>query len=255
MLVAAPAAAQFPIGDICGEDVDLCAPPRSACSASGFRITLIDVVFPAIGASCIDAGTAVTGSCSVGNFVLGDGACFGPGQGSQSYVAKCDNTPPPGGCLTRTAGFWGTQPHITAQFLPVCVCGVSLGTTEAGSGASATEALCVAGGVECESNTAYVQLVRQLAAAKLNLAATAVNGGTCGPAISELITKCELLCNANHKTISASGCIQLLDAFNNSVDTLTPTPPPFNNPGPAQPAACQAANGNGTVIGKPLWCK
>jgi hypothetical protein len=379
LLLAAPAPAQtspFPIGEIC-EGVGVCAPPKSACSASGFRITLtsfspantsstgaagytyticspaagtctgtarpgescldhsfcqkkgqsedpnalctrdcatqdfynlshFDVVFPQIGASCIDPGTAVTGSCSVGNFVLGDGSCFGSGPDPQSYVAKCDGVPPlqpgqcltmtvnifdedvtlaaavvvdkagnnctgtciagpsceqceapppPGGCLTRTPGFWGTHPHVTSLFLPVSVCGVSLGTVEAGSPTSATEALCVAGGVECRSNTAYVQLVRQLAAAKLNLAATAANGGSCGVPITELISKCEALCGADHKTISASGCIQALDAFNNTVDTLTPTPAPFNNPGPAQPASCQAANGNGTVIGKPLYCK
>jgi hypothetical protein len=264
-------------------------------------------VFPAIGASCIGEGTVVTGSCSVGKFVLGDADCFGPQGGSQSFVAKCDDTPElqpgqcltmtvnipseevglaaavvvdkagtndctgtciagpscekcgttppePGGCLTRTAGFWGTHPAITAQFLPVSVCGVSLGTTSAGSSTSATEALCVAGGVECKSNTAYVQLVRQLAAAKLNLVATAFNGGTCGDAISALITKCESLCTADQKTISASGCIQLLDAFNNSVDTLTPTPAPFNNPGPADPTQCQTANGNGIVIGKSDFC-
>jgi len=379
VLVAPPAAqSSFPIGEICRELEDICAPPESACSATGFKITLtafspantsssgaasytyticspplgtctgtarpgeacldnnfcktkgqvtdptatctrdcatdefralshFDVVFPAIGASCIDAETEVTGSCSAGDFGLGDAACFGAGSGSESYVAKCDNTPPldpgqcltmtvnipsehvglaaavvvdkagtnactgtciagpsceeceepppPGGCLTRTAGFWGTHPHVTSQFLPVQVCGVSLTTTEAGWPYSATEALCVAGGVECKSNTAYVQLVRQLAAAKLNLAATAANGGTCGDAISELITKCESLCTADHRTISASQCIQLLDAFNSSVDTLTPTPAPFNNPGPAQPASCQAANGNGIVIGKPRYCK
>lgn len=379
LFLAAPGAAQqppFSIGEIC-KGVNICAPPRTACSASGFRITLtnfspappsstgaasytyticspplgtctgtarpgeacldhsfcqkkgqtedpnarctrecatqefrnlshFDVVFPQIGASCIDQGAAVTGSCSVGNFVLGDGSCFDLGGGSDSYVAKCDNTPPlapgqcltmtvniydehvglaaavvvdkagqtctgtciagpsceeceapppPGGCLTRTPSFWGTHPQVTSLFLPVSVCGVSLGVVEAGSGSSVTEALCVAGGLECRSNTAYAQLVRQLAAAKLNLAATAQNGGSCGVAITELIAKCESLCTADHKTISASGCIQALDAFNNSVDTLTPTPAPFNNPGPAQPAYCQAANGNGIVIGKPPYCK
>jgi hypothetical protein len=376
VLLAAPAAADFAIGDICKDVTDLCKPPNPSCSASGFKITLtafspanssnsgaasytyticspprgvctgtarpgescldnnfcktkgtesdasatctrecatdefrglshFDVVFPEIGASCIGKGTVVTGSCSVGTFTLGDGSCFGGGTGSEKLVAKCDGTslnpgdcltmtvnipgeevglaaavvvdkagdnctgtciagpscekcgtpPPPGGCLTRTAGFWGTHPLITAQFLPVSVCGVSLTGTDAGFGDSATEALCVAGGVECKSNTAYVQLVRQLAAAKLNLVATEFNGGTCGDAISALITKCESLCNADQTTISASGCIQLLDAFNQSVDTLTPTPAPFNNPGPADPTQCQAATGNGIVIGKPLFCK
>jgi hypothetical protein len=117
-----------------------------------------------------------------------------------------------------------------------------------------TEALCVAPGQEgnktLDRNPAYAQLVRQLAAAKLNLAATAANGGSCGSEIATRIAQCESLCEANQGTISGSGCIQDLNTFNNSQDTVAITPAPFDNPGPALPAQCQAATGNGIVIGK-----
>ncbi len=46
--------------------------------------------------------------------------------------------------------------------------------------------------------------------------------------------------------ISESGCIDLIDAFNNSQDTLE-TVDPFISPGPADSADCSDANGNGDV--------
>lgn len=155
-----------------------------------------------------------------------------------------------GSCLTRTAGFWGTHPHITDDFLPITVCGKPLSTIPAGTCTSVIEALCVSPGRESRGNQAYAQLVRQLAAAKLNLAATAANGGDCGTEIATRIAQCEALCSANQSTISASGCIEDLDGFNNSQDTFTETPPPFDHPGPANSSQCRLANGNGKVIGK-----
>jgi hypothetical protein len=158
------------------------------------------------------------------------------------------------GCITRTIGFWGTHPHITDDFLPITVCGNVLSTTLAGVCNSATEALCVSPGQEagrtCDKNPPYAQLVRQLAAAKLNLAASAANNGSCGSAIATRIAQCERLCDANKSTISGSKCIDDLDAFNSSLDTVSTTPPPFDHPGPANPDQCQAANGNGLLIGK-----
>ncbi len=152
-------------------------------------------------------------------------------------------------CLTRTPGFWGTHPHITQNFLPVTVCGKPLTTASAGSCTSATEAMCVAPGKESKQNRAYAQLVRQLTAAKLNLAATAANNGFCGDAIAPRIAQCEALCGASQAVISGSGCIEDLEAFNESQDTFPVTPAPFDSPGPANPSECQQANGNGLVIG------
>jgi hypothetical protein len=40
VLLAAPAAANFAIGEICTDVQDFCKPPNPSCSASGFKITL-----------------------------------------------------------------------------------------------------------------------------------------------------------------------------------------------------------------------
>ena len=83
---------------------------------------------------------------------------------------------------------------------------------------------------------------RQLAAAKLNLAATVEAGGFCDLGIEDRIAECEEdFCGANQKDISGSGCIEDLAAFNESQDTLLVTPAPFGRPGPADPTECLAA--------------
>jgi hypothetical protein len=110
--------------------------------------------------------------------------------------------------------------------------------------------MCVSPGRESKRNRAYAQLVRQLTAAKLNLAATFANGGFCGGNIQTKISQCEQLCGENQKTISESGCIDELAGFNETQDTFSVTPSPFDSPGPADPTQCRAANGNGIVIGK-----
>lgn len=134
------------------------------------------------------------------------------------------------------------------------MCGKTLDTTTAGVCNSDTEALCVSPGGEankrCDRNPAYAALVRQLAAAKLNLNASAANGGDCGAAIATRIAQCEALCGSSQSRISGSGCIEDIDAFNNSVDTFAITPSPFDSAGPANPTQCTTANGNGLVIGK-----
>ncbi len=164
--------------------------------------------------------------------------------------APCNGGPPTEiECLTRTPGFWGTHPHITEQFLPVTVCGQPLQVTGAGVCNSSTEAMCVAPGQESRANRSYAQLVRQLTAAKLNLAATEDNGGFCGNEIAARIVECEGFCGANANMISASGCIEDLTAFNESLDSFPVTPSPFDSPGPADPTACRQANGNGVLIG------
>lgn len=162
-------------------------------------------------------------------------------------------------CLTRTPGFWGTHPHVTEEFLDIEVCGLPIDNTEEGNGSSSAEAMCMSGqdAKKGGSNMHYLQLVRQLTAAKLNIAASATNEGTCdtvgGVDIDALIERCEAaaLCGDSGakggKLITASGCIEALDVFNNSDDTLDVFGP-FVRPGPAAPGACQAANGNGTVV-------
>jgi len=162
-------------------------------------------------------------------------------------------------CLTRTPGFWGTHPHVTVQYLDIEVCGKTIDTTEAGNNHSSAEAMCMSGtdAKKAGSNMHYLQLVRQLTAAKLNVAASLEDGGTCdtvgGVNIDDLIERCEAaaLCGDSGpkggSLITASGCIGLLDAFNNSEDTLDVFGP-FVSPGPAAPGECQEANGNGVIV-------
>jgi hypothetical protein len=174
-----------------------------------------------------------------------DGSCIlGPS------CEPCDGEPGGDECLTRTPGFWGTHPHIADLFVPVTVCGNPIVQTDSGTCDSSSEAMCVSPGRESKRNRAYAQLVRQLTAAKLNLAATAVNGGFCGGNIQTKISRCEELCGEDQKTISESGCIDELAGFNETQDTFSVTPSPFDSPGPANPTQCRAANGNGIVIGK-----
>lgn len=158
-------------------------------------------------------------------------------------------------CLTRSPGFWGHHPAIAEQYLPITVCGVPLTTTSPATCSSVTEALCVSPGLEAnrklDRNPAYAQLVRQLAAAKLNLAASAANGGSCESQLAAArIAQCEALCGANKTVINKSDCIADLDEFNNSLDTFAVTPPPFDAPGSADPGPCQGATGNSIVINK-----
>jgi hypothetical protein len=262
-----------------------------------------DILFPELGVACLDADADITGECSNGNFVLGDGSCFDGGT-SQSFVAKCDNTSlqpgecltmtltipgeetgpglgvvvskagdnciescvagpscepcedngnGDGACLTRTRGFWGTHPHIADDFLPITVCGTVQDTTDA-STCGTSEALCT-NAKDRPGNPPSLNLVAQLTAAKLNLAATAATvDGTCedfeynGKSIQEWVEHCEAnFCDASKQAISGSGCIEALDAFNNSQDTgFDETPSPFDHPGPAQVDECQKARGNGT---------
>lgn len=194
---------------------------------------------------------------------------------------RCDNGTSGSKCLTRTIGFWGTHPWITNNYDPVTVCGIQVGCDDLGNDTSAcsagncnsiTEALCSAPGLEYPKNQAYVTLIRQLTAAKLNLNATAAlgEGATCsdfehgGKSIQQWIELCEAdFCDANKASISSSGCIEALDAFNNSQDTgFDSTPVPFNQPSlddngnvaGADPTQCQIAKGTGSdpklVIGK-----
>jgi hypothetical protein len=189
-----------------------------------------------------------------------------PGKGNAIVVDKESTTctaacmqgpsceacnPPPGGseCLTRTLGFWGTHPWVTNDYSPVTVCGKPLSCSgpddgksnpscQVGSCNSIMEGL---GSIpsELSSNQPYVSMVKQLTAAKLNLNATAAlfSGASCSDFryrdqnIQYWVSYCEGLCGANKATITNSGCIEALNAFNNSQDTgFTATPAPFDRP-------------------------
>lgn len=183
---------------------------------------------------------------------------------------SCDpcggDDPGPNHCLTRTLGFWGTHPWITNNFAtdtaPVSVCGKPLDCDDSDDGKSYPS--CTAGtcdsimeglgsnpGNELSTNQPYVSFIKQLTAVKLNLAATTAlapsGSAVCtewsygSKKISEWIAFCEGtvtatgltggFCQANKSQISSSGCIEALDAFNNSQDSgFETTPPPFDRP-------------------------
>ncbi|MDX1502641.1 MAG: hypothetical protein R3325_09775 [Thermoanaerobaculia bacterium] len=183
---------------------------------------------------------------------LGAGAAMTVTKAGPGCAADCILGPscqpcepqPSDECLTRTPGFWGTHPHITGLFLPVTVCGQTLTHAGAGDCEGASEALCT------RRTRAHRQLVRQLTAAKLNLAASAANGGSCGGAIEGRIAECELLCGAGQSVISSSGCIEDLTDFNERPDTFALTPAPFDSPGPANPEECQRARRSSLNVGE-----
>jgi len=183
----------------------------------------------------------------------------------------CDEPPSGAECLTRTRGFWATHPHIIQSsdprslgLLPITVCGVDQATVDAGT-CGTSEALCT-NAKDRRGNPTSLTLVAQLTAAKLNLATTGllIDAAACGDGayadgdssvdspfegwgIGDIISSCEAnYCDANKQNISRSGCIEALDAFNNSQDTgFDETPFPFDRPGPALIDECQTARGNG----------
>jgi hypothetical protein len=163
--------------------------------------------------------------------------------------------PAPGkGCFTHTPGFWGTHPAITDQFLNVSVCGVTLNNVESFSGTSAIEAICSVGRDGQILGPQVTQLVRQCTAAALNIAASTEGGGNCSTAFPNLQRQMAACCSARSactgtetEQFTVESCIEVLDAFNNSIDTLDPFGP-FVRPGPADPGVCQESRNNGVVV-------
>ena len=269
----------------CTQNLGACSQTGNACQTNGN-------CGPTPVAKC-DNTNLVAGDCIVMTLEIA-GETSGLGKGATVVVDKeatvCTSACMQGpsydacdegdgeACLTRTIGFWGTHPWITNNYVPVMVCGKSLGCSGADDGKS--NPACLAGQCndvmeglgsipsELKGNEAYVTLVRQLTAAKLNLNATAAltsGAGQCssfsyqGMSITQWITTCENLCNANKATISGSGCIEALDAFNNSQDVgFAQTPAPFDRPSVddhanvsgADPSAFTAAHGKTTPPGK-----
>jgi hypothetical protein len=108
-----------------------------------------------------------------------------------------------------------------------------------------------------------------LTTAKINLAATdaVAPGALCSDwtyqnkSIQAWIEACESPshCNGSQGQIENSGCIDALDAFNNSLDTGFPAPPaPFDRPpvddfgniSGADPSGWTASKNSGYVIGR-----
>jgi hypothetical protein len=195
---------------------------------------------------------ASSGACSTASVtcdVVGDGT-------PRTITVEADDLclPCGEGCLTRTASFWGRHPGTTEAFLPVNSCAIEINNTFAYTNGSATEDLCFNGRDFKAADTSghQLRLIRQCTAAELNLAATEAGGGSCEtafPGSNQVIAWCcDELCssNASRADIRASGCIEILEAFNNLPDTLAPFES-LMQPGPALPMECRESMGNGFV--------
>ena len=160
------------------------------------------------------------------------------------------------GCFTRTPGFWATHPAITQAVLGAGLpsCGLVVNTTAAATPVSSTEDMCSVGTDSKANHTSpqQVQLIRQCMSAALNLAATAhaPTPGDCNSVSPGISTQFDTCCTgptsvcdsgASPAAIDASGCIGILDRFNNLETTFDIGV----GQGRAEPSACQASKNNG----------
>jgi hypothetical protein len=207
--------------------------------AAGASATATGVVGPLAADACNTASVTCTiAGTTATRTATDDVVCTAPGRG----------------CVTRTPGFWGNHPAITSQFLDVEVCGVTLNNVDAGSPSSAIEAICSVGRDGKVLGPQLTQLVRQCTAAALNIAASAEGGGNCSTNFPNLTNQMANCCSAEsvctgfpNDNFTVNSCIEILDAFNNSIDTLEPFGP-FVTPGPADSSVCRDSRNNGVVV-------
>lgn len=188
--------------------------------------------------------------------------------------------PPPGGCFTRTPGYWGTHPESTLWALDggLINCGVLIDNAdgdEDGAPGSAIEDMCSIGKDHKDAHTtnAQLNLERHCMAAMLNISATRLmEGGSCESeyrGISEGLAFCcgagleegeESICNTDNADAKmyVSDCIGFVGGFNelddgNDLDEMDLCPDNpytgFESPCSADSSACQASSGNGFVNG------
>jgi hypothetical protein len=201
-----------------------------------------------------------------------------PALDAQTAEAVCPVSE--GGCLTRTPGFWKSHVNVVNAVIPVTSCGIDLTTHNAGFEGSTSEDLCINNqeakyGVDQTGGTSsqQFQLVRQCAAAALNLQASLQLELSCSTAAidgaipfadiqARFDTCCGVgvpadgagfvrgICNSDKTVaqINASGCIGYLDNFNNAnfnegdgEDSLADLDPNWNDVNTAQ---CDIADAN-----------
>jgi hypothetical protein len=196
--------------------------------------------------------------------VISAALCSDTGENACSFPASdCEDTAEVAcegeGCFTRTPGYWGTHPDVTSLFLPVTSCGIELNSSN-----EAVQDLCKETPTPQGYLNQQLQLMRQCAAAALNLAATEFFDGDCDGTVpftnggieARIDFCCNTLCPSCSSDKSQIGsCISDLDFFNNFDDneldetelcpnTLLGTAPPCD----ADPEACQLVGSDGIVI-------
>ena len=154
------------------------------------------------------------------------------------------------GCITHSPGYWGTHPNAAAALLDIEVCGETLASVEPNE-VSTTEAMCSVGQDGKILGAQVTQLLRQCTAAALNHAVSEAEGGGCTHAEEEIFADC---CGAaigegnycsgqDAGSLGVSACIDLLDEFNNSLDTQQTDW--FDAYNPADPTKCKDSKNNG----------
>jgi hypothetical protein len=228
--------------------------------AGGTPLTLTpDPINVAVGGSNFESNPNFTPGTTVCNQACI--TCTPTGGSALPPLGVQDDCPVGGGCFTRTPGYWGTHPTQTQTVLNqgvpgLSVCGINLTNTTAGAAGSAIEDMCGTGGPDFKPNNTspqQLQLIRQCTAAALNLEASLVGTLNCEAAFPGITADFNNCCGdggvcdsgKTGKQISDSGCIGILDAFNNQFDASDF--PAFLVNSSAQPEQCQIANGNGFV--------
>ncbi len=236
------------------DTINLTDPTCPADVGVGTNVPVTPATFPlAAGASQVITGVVgplANNACNTARV-----SCTVQTTGAVVTETAATVCPAPGeGCFTHTPGFWGNHPDITDRFLDVSVCGVTLDNVESFSGTSAIEAICSVGRDSNILGPQVTQLVRQCTAAALNIAASTAGGGNCSTEFPNLERQMAACCSARSActgfetgAFTVESCIEVLDAFNNSIDTLDPFGP-FVTPGPADPSVCQESRNNGVVV-------
>ena len=134
------------------------------------------------------------------------------------------------GAFTRTVGYFGNHPSVTALILAAAgsieVCGHILTNIEVDRGDSAIEALCLS-----PQGDARLQLARQLTAAALSTA-----GG--GATFADLAHCASVCIDADAGQTDLAECVDEVSDFNQSGDNVRA---PFDPAGPANTTACDLA--------------
>lgn len=186
------------------------------------------------------AGTPESFKSSVTGGARGGGGSNYTGSYSGTASATCPNTG-----FTRTLGFYKNHPDITQALIAQAggtlnVCGRTITDIAINDSHSALEALCVT-----PAGDQRLQLVRQLTAAALNVAA----GST---AVFSNLASCNATCaDANATGTALSTCESDADGFNNSGDNVTA---PFDPPGAADSSLCDVAGDTACTYLDPGAC-
>jgi hypothetical protein len=211
--------------------------PFDTCRAGG-QGSFCDDIPPGPGGCCQKIG-----QCSIGG--LDQAACEAEGgtfvpQAVCLPDGRCSKRKPGG--FTRTLGFYKQNPAVVEWILEqaesISACGLTFTNVELDSASSVLEALCTS-----TRGNQRAQLLRQLVAARLTQAAGGATYGAFG--------SCESFCANGGSIYDLGGCINSLDAFNNSGDNL---PAPFDGMDGGYAEFCQLAYGTDCTVFDPTSC-